>query len=274
MKWHIEGRLLADYVDGRADAVSGNSVEQHVVRCSACRSHLNDLVDDPMLTTVWDRVLDTVQAPTPSLGERLLRRAGVTPGDALLLWAAPAFRAPWLAATLVTLAFATLAAASSETRGMLLFVLVAPLLPVAGVALAYGPDADEAHEATVPTPYPALRLVLLRTVAVLATTLPVTLVAGLLLPGSPAVAVAWLAPSLAGVALTLALSTWLSVARSAICVALGWGVLAASLAGPASGSPALSLEPWFIPAYLALAVASAAVLVLRGDHLAHLGGSS
>lgn len=274
MTWHIEQRLLADYAQGRTDVATASSVEQHVVGCGTCRSGLNDLVDDHLLVDVWDRILDAAQTPRPAPGERLLRRVGLTPGDALLLWAAPAFRAPWLAATLVTLAFATLAAVSSESRGLLLFVLVAPLLPLAGVALAYGPDADPAYEATGATPYSALRLILLRSLAVLATTVPVTLLAGALLPGHPAIAVAWLAPAIAAVALTLCLSTWLGVTRAAVIVGLGWAVGAIAVAGPGSTSPGLALHPSFIPVYVGLAAVSAVVLVLRGDHLAHLGGSS
>lgn len=272
--WHLPDDLLAAYAGGRAGAADGSSVEQHVVRCARCRTHLNALVESPLVAEVWERVQQSVQAPRPSVAERLLRRAGMSPEDALLLWTAPAFRAPWLVASVVTLVFATVAALSSETRGLLVFVLVAPLVPVAGVALAYGPDADEAHEVTVPVPYSALRLVLLRTLAVVATTVPVTLLAGALLPGSPGAAVAWLAPCVAAVAATLALSTWFSVTRAAGGVAAAWAVLAGVLAGPASDTPELVLAPSVVPAYVVLAVASTVVLLVRGDRLTHLGGSS
>ncbi len=271
MTWHLDERLLLAYVGGRADAVRGNSVEQHVLRCADCRARLNQMVHDPMLAVVWGRVEEAVQSPTPR-AQRALHRLGVPDQDALLLWAAPAFRAPWLAAIAITLAFTTLATLSSDSRGLVFFVLVAPLIPVAGVALAYGPDADEAHETAAPTPYSALRLVLLRTVAVLATTMPATVAASALVPGSHVLAVAWLAPAVAAVAATLALSTWMRVTWAAIGVAVGWCVLTAVLAGPALSTPTLVLSAALLPAYVVLALASIAVLVRRGDHLAHLGG--
>lgn len=273
MTWHLDEHLLLAYVDGRADAVRGNSVEQHVVRCADCRARLNEMVHDPMLGMVWDRVQEAVQSPA-ARAHRVLHRLGLPEHDALLLWAAPAFRAPWLAATAVTLAFVTLATFSADGRSLMFFVLVAPLIPVAGVALAYGPDADEAHETAAPTPYSALRLVLLRTVAVMATTLPATLAAGALVPGGHLLTVAWLAPAVAAVAATLALSTWMRVTWAAIGVAVGWCVLTAALAGPALSTPTLALSAALLPAYAVLALASIAVLVRRGDHLAHLGGSA
>jgi hypothetical protein len=45
--------------------------------------------------------------------------------------------------------------------------MAAPLVPLVGVAVAYGPEADPAHELTATAPYSGLRLVLLRTAAVL-----------------------------------------------------------------------------------------------------------
>lgn len=274
MTWHLEDRALADYVAGRADGVGGSSVEQHVVGCGTCRARLNGLVATPALDAVWDRVLDAVQAPRPALAERGLRSLGLRPEDALLLWSAPAFRTPWLLATVASLVFATLAGASSEARGLLVFVLVAPLIPVAGVALAYGPDADAAHEVGVPTPYPALRLVLLRSLAVMVTTAPLTLLAGILLPTGPGVALAWLVPCLTTVATTLALSTWCGATRAAGVVAAAWTSVSLVVAGPGSTAPGLVLAPSLLTAYVVLGLASTVVLLVRGDRLAHLGGTS
>jgi hypothetical protein len=270
-EWHVDEQTLRHYADGTAAALVAGSVEQHVLRCPTCRGRVNALVDPPFLTEVWDRVRDDVQAPRPAPAERLLARLGLPADQALLLWSAPAFRAPWLAATLLTLAFATLAASVDDRRGVVLFLVVAPLLPVAGVALAYGPDADPAFEVASATPFSALRLLLLRTVAVLATTVPVTVVAGLLVPGTGGLAVAWLAPSLAAVALTLAGATLTTVARSAAAASALWVVAVAVVAGPGLGSPTVAVAPSRLPVYVAVAVVSLVVVRVRDTHLNQLG---
>jgi hypothetical protein len=273
--WHLDGDLLVRYVDGRVDAATGSSVEQHLVRCEQCRTGVNVVAGSRPeafhLDDVWARLEEDLQAPRCSPVERLLTRLGMSADDVLLIWAAPAFRAPWLAATLVTLAFATFAAVVNDHRGLMLFLVVAPLLPVAGVALSYGPDADPAFEVGLATPYPALRLALLRTLAVLATTVPLTVAAGLLLPGHNWVAVAWLAPCLTAVAATMALSTWLSVTRSAIVVSCVWAAFVSILAGPGVLAPTVALAPAGLPGYALLAAISLAVVWVRGSHLNHLG---
>lgn len=278
MTWHVAQETLTGYVDGTVDAVAGSSVEQHLVQCADCRAEVGRLVgpvaEDPVLSRAWDGMLDRVEAPRPTLVERLLVRLGVAAEDALLLGTAPAFRTPWLAATLASVFFAALAAASADSRGMLLYLLVAPLIPVAGVALAYGPDADETWELGVAAPYSSVRLLLLRTVAVLVTTLPVIVGVGLLLPGQTPAAVAWLAPSLAGVALTLAAATWVSPGHAAVGVSCAWVALIAALSGPAFSMPWLVLAPERLPAYLAVAVVSGLVLRARIGRLHHLGGTS
>lgn len=277
-EWHLDDDLLSGYVHGTVDAARGSSVEQHVVRCAACRTALNALAAgaEPhrrVVEDVWTRVRDVAQARRASLVERLLVRLGLPADEALLLWSAPAFRTPWLASTLVTLAFATLAASVSDDRGVLLFLVVAPLLPVAGVALAYGPDADPAFEVSTATPFSSLRLLLLRTTAVLATTVPLTVVAGLVLPADD-LAVAWLAPSLAAVAATLAGSTWTTVARAAALVACLWTVSVVVVAGPDLAVPAPAFAPSRIPVYALVVVISLVVVRVRGSHLNQLGDPS
>jgi hypothetical protein len=275
--WHLDDDLLARYVDGTADATGGSSVEQHVLRCGGCRARVNALAaarpEAALVDEVWCRLQEDLQAPPMSLVERLLVRLGMAPDDALLLWATPAFRTPWLAATVLTLAFATVAASVSDHRGLLLFLVVAPLLPVAGVAMAYGPDADPAFEVAASTPYSALRLVLLRTLAVLATTVPLTVVAGLLVPGPDGMALAWLAPCLAAVATTMAASTWTSVTRAAIGVSAIWAS-AVAVAGPATHTPLLVVDGSRMPVFVVLAIVALAVVRLRGSNLDHLGGNA
>ncbi len=181
------------------------------------------------LTLVWGRIEEQVQAPARSLLERALTRLGVPEPDALLVAVAPSLRVSWLLGLAVTLGFAGVGAAYGGTRGLAFFLLVAPLVPVAGVALAYGPDVDPAYEVGVAAPYSSARLLLLRTGAVLATSLPLVLAAGLLVPSMSWTAVTWLLPALALTAVVLAASTWVRPTAVAVALAVLWtGVVGAA----------------------------------------------
>ena len=79
----------------------------------------------------------------------------------------------------------------------MLFLLVAPLLPLAGVAAAYGPLVDPAYELALAAPLGSLRLLLLRAVAVVAVDDAARRwPRALALPGLDWTAAAWLLPSL------------------------------------------------------------------------------
>ena len=132
---------------------------------------------------------------------------------------ASAFRGVWLTGVVAVLAFAALAAAVGHARGVWLFLAVAPIVPCLVVASSYDPWMDPALEPELVTPYPALRLILLRTIAVLALALPAVLLFGLVVPGETAFA--WLLPAVGFVAVVLAASTWVSPLRAAIAVSSG-----------------------------------------------------
>lgn len=270
--WHLDADALGAYAAGTSSPVLAASAEQHLIRCEDCRLALSGVLDLAHLDRVWQQVSAQVTAPPVSRLERLLMRLGVPESEALLLWAAPAFRTSWQASILLTLLFSFWAAVLSETRGLTLFLLVAPLLPVAGVALAYGPDADEIHELTVAAPYSSLRLLLLRTLAVLVTTMPVTVVLGMLLdPAMPPPA--WLMPSLSCVTLTLACSTWVGVTRAASGVGVVWLAVVAGLSGPRLDDPLPVLATESLASYAVVGVAAALVLWARSHHLNQIGAS-
>jgi hypothetical protein len=118
---------------------------------------------------------------------------------------ASAFRGVWLAGVAAVLTFAALAAAVGHARGLWFFLAVAPLAPCLVVAFSYDRRMDPALEPEMVTPYPALRLILLRTIAVLALALPAVLLLGLVVPGDAPFA--WLLPAIGFVAVVLA-ATW------------------------------------------------------------------
>ncbi len=204
--WHLDEATLRAYVDGHPLSVVGASVEAHLVDCPDCRVRLGELMPHQAVDRAWSAIRAHVEAPRRSLPERLIRWFGVSTETARLLVAVPAFRGAWLLGLFMVTLFAGLAALFAGEYGMTLFLIVAPLAPVAGVAASFGGDADPCHELVTVTPYSAVRMLLLRTAGVLATSLPVTLLAGLALPGPAWVGVAWLTPAAAGVALTLLLA--------------------------------------------------------------------
>ena len=196
--WHLDEATLRAYVDGRPLTVVGASVEAHLVDCPDCRMRLGEVMPHEVVDRAWSAIRAHVEAPRRSLPERLIRRLGISTETARLLVAVPAFRGAWLLGLFLVTLFAGLAALFTGKYGLVLFLIVAPLAPVAGVAASFGGDADPCHELVTVTPHPAVRMLLLRTAGVLVTSLPITLLAGLALPGPAWLGVAWLTPASRG----------------------------------------------------------------------------
>ncbi|MFJ4692164.1 zf-HC2 domain-containing protein [Streptomyces sp. NPDC088766] len=198
------------------------------------------------------------------------------PRLARVLWAAgPAVRGAWSVAVLVVaLGAVALAYGAGVTGARPLLLALAPVVPVLGVALSYGPHADPVHEIAAASPAGGLRLLLTRTAAVLLVCLPVLTLAGLLLPGPGAPgAAAWLLPGLALTLASLALAGYVGSRPGAAVTGGGWlcAVLAPALASP-SGAPLVRLAeqltvvldgPLAQGAWAAAAVLSAAALAAR-----------
>jgi hypothetical protein len=270
--WHVDDEALRRYVERIDSAAEGASVEQHVVACARCRARVNTAavaVDVAVvdLEAVWDRTRDAVEVPRPSAFERLLRAAGLPPHEARMVGVASAFRGVWLTGVAAVLAFAALAAKIGDAGGLWFFLAVAPVAPCLLVALSYDWRWDPALEPEMVTPYPALRLVLLRTIAVLALALPAVLLLGLVVPGqAPFV---WLLPAVGFVALVLAASTWVGPLNAATTVSGAW-LLAVWLLAMRAISPTVLLEARIQAAFLALAAASFCIFLARERHLSQL----
>jgi len=270
--WHLDDDTLRRYV-GRADSLAeGASAEQHLLSCEPCRARVNaaasvielSVID---LAMVWDRTRDAIEVPRPSVFERVLRAVGLPAHEARLVAVASAFRGVWLTGAAAVLAFAALAAAMGHARGVWLFLAVAPVVPCLVVASSYDPRMDPALEPELVTPYPALRLVLLRTIAVLALALPAVLLFGLAVPGETAFA--WLLPAVGFVAAVLAASTWVSPLRAAVAVSCAWLALV-SLLATRPGSPVAVIQGRAQAGFLVLAAASFGIFLLRRRQLRQL----
>jgi hypothetical protein len=263
--WHADAEALRGLVDGSIGPVLAASLESHVMRCPDCRKQLNTLAYTDPLEETWTAIRESVQAPPPGLVERALRRCGVSEESGRLLAAVPAMRAGWLLGVATVLAFAGIAALFSHDVGISLFLLVAPLTPVAGVAAAFGGDADPTHEIVTTTPYSAGRLLLLRTLAVLATCSPIAMVVGFALPGPAWLTVAWLSPAVAGIGVTLALALVLGLNNAGAAVGLVWAM--ATLAVSKIYDPLLLIGPVSQSVCLALVICSGAALFTNSQTL-------
>jgi hypothetical protein len=273
-RWHLDDALLTGWVDGSIGAVPAASVEQHVVACAQCRDRVRRAVNGeqrpelPELERGWAAVRNAVEVPPPSRLERALTACGLSAPDAMLAAAAPALRGAWLGVVAFVLLFVPAASyADARASGVTLFLLIAPLVPVAGVALAYSVEADPALEQEAATPYPKLRLVLLRVAAVLAVTLPMVAVAGVFLPAR--VSVLWLLPATGFTAAVLAVSTWTDPARAAIPIAVGWAVAVGAAAE--RGSSVAVLTGGYLLGYPLLIVGGLVAFIVRTRRLGVLG---
>jgi hypothetical protein len=258
--WHVADDDLRNYAAGAASVAAAASVETHVVRCAVCAAALTPAVDPGRLDAVWTEVADRLDRPRQGLLERLLIRAGVPADDARLLAATPGLRRGWFGALALAVALGLLATLIDGSGDATFVLLLAPVLPVAGVAAAFGRHADPAYDITVATPFSNLRLLLLRAVTVLATSVAVIGSLALALPDAAATA-AWLLPAFGLTLATLALATWWDVAVAAGLVGGTWAVLVCELARRrdisdlSDGSSQLGT--------LALAFVAAAVLARR-----------
>ena len=266
--WHLDEELAGRYADGALGSVLTASVEQHLTACAHCRALLAPHVDTPRLDTVWADVLERVEQPHRSLLERGLSRLGMDDATARLVAAAPSLRGAWVTGTTLVLALA-LVAAYVATNGVGLYLALAPLMPMVGVALAYGPMSDPAHEMVVATPYSQLRLLALRTAFVVTTTLVPAALAGLLLPGSPYLAVVWLLPALALTVGTVALSTRVAPHLAAVALGIAWLAFSLRALAPRRDPLLVTSSPVLLISTLVL-LGAAGFLYARRRDLAEL----
>ncbi|MDP2290321.1 MAG: zf-HC2 domain-containing protein [Actinomycetota bacterium] len=182
---------------------------------------------DQRLVANLDAIMGEISAPARSHFERALLSVRVPEPTARLVAATPVLRWAWFAAVGVVLLFAASAGAEQWQPGdqLAVFLALAPLVPVLGVALAYGPHADRSYEVAVAAPLSGLRLVLLRTISVVVAAAAVSLLTVVAAPTEGWLRLAWLLPSLATTTTALALATRLGVRRAATSVGIGWLVV-------------------------------------------------
>jgi len=271
--WHIPAELWESYRAGRLDPARVMSLEAHLERCPQCQEAAP--VDAGWVSASFTGVVAAVAGPRRTLPEKLLPRLGVAEHLAKLLAVTPIWNRARFIAVLAVLAFTVsfayaTAGTALDAFGLLPFLLAAPVLPVAGTALAYGGRADPVHELIAATPLAGARLLLLRTVTVLVTALVPAGLASQLLPGASLIAAAWLLPALALTIGTLALATRLPLPLAAAAIAAAW-VVGVLVAEGVSGQQMFAFQPAAQVGYATAAGLSALVLCLRLSYLDPVG---
>lgn len=266
MSWHLQTETLERYARGTMDAAQQFSAESHLVECSVCRASIASFVDEAGLERSWGVVSAEISVPRAGAVERFLEGLGIREHIARLLAATPSLRLSWLVAIATVLTLAVLVARGAA-NGYVLFLAVAPLLPLAGIAAAYGPGIDPTYEIGLVAPIRSLGLLLIRAIAVLVTTTGLSAVAALLLPGFDWRATAWLVPSLGLVTSSLALSTLIHPLRAAVAVAATWLACIAGSAALVSGpTPARAVFGGAMQSiFLLVTIGAAALLVARRE---------
>ncbi|MEU8933130.1 zf-HC2 domain-containing protein [Streptomyces sp. NPDC048409] len=301
--WHASEDVTLRYADGSLPEPDAWSLEKHLETCAGCAARVSAAVRHtaagPLLDEIRDAVLTSVspargarRTAAHGMPESTVRAVGGTarparahprpaPRAKAALWSlGPAVRGSWLLALLCVVLGALLLARAADYAGArTLLLTVAPVVPVAGVALSYGPHTDPLHEITAATPSGGLRLALTRTAAVLAVSLPALALTGAALPASGAPgAAAWLLPGLALTLGSLALASCVGCRTATAVTGGGWlaAVLVPAVAahgGPFTARLAAQLSARFDgsqAAWAAAAVACAALLAVRRHAFDHM----
>jgi hypothetical protein len=224
--WHVPDEDLRAYAGGAARPPWRWSTEAHLGTCPRCRRRLTEHTDPAAVHAGWARLDAELDAPRPGPAEALLVRLGVAAHTARLLACTPALRRSWLFAVVFTLLVTTGAAHLGRSMTVPIPLLaIAPLLPLIGVAISYGPRVDPSYELSVVAPLHTFRLLLLRCAAVLSATTMLTGAASIAVPGYGAVVLGWLVPSLALTLLSLALTPRFGPVAAPAAVGSGWVAL-------------------------------------------------
>lgn len=279
MTGHIPPQALAAYAaagtagdagrTGLGDAATW-TVEVHLEGCAQCRERLGALATPALRALLGDAreaILQQARTGPRPVPPRRFRRWYLRWTDWSLLGAAAMTCTAILAAVLLDWNFPDRPSA---------VLLLAPVAPLAGLAVAWSRRANPSWEVIAGTARAGLELLLRRTLAVLATVLPPLAVAGLALDRNPAL---WLLPCLTFTAATLLLGSRIGVPVAAAVLGGGWLAAVAVVSFAAGTGPALTaapaealLRPGTMPGWAAAAAILALLTVLRADHLRSTAG--
>ncbi|WIY05719.1 zf-HC2 domain-containing protein [Amycolatopsis mongoliensis] len=268
---HASDELIAEYVAGYglpADRLWG--LEAHLETCRACRARLADVAPvQPVVDLVWNRLgVEIELSGVPFHGQPVRPRARYRSRRRWLdTWVTPVML-PWLGMiVLVTLLAALLDHFGESVLKVTAVQLLAPVLPVLGVAASWARGLDPAYEVVVATPRAGLYLIARRTLAVLLVVLPVLGVAGWLTGTALAL---WLLPSLAFTTGTLALGGLIGVTRAAYVLIAVW-VAGLLLPTVAAHEQTFALSTGALPVWAVIFALTSVVVALHKGAFTRLG---
>jgi hypothetical protein len=275
--------LLAEYAAGTLQTVAVWSVEAHLTACARCRSALSVHVDAERLARNRSVLLALAALGDGGRMRRLLCRCGLPEHLLRLLGATPSLRRSWLLSVVGVLAVVAGEAAAvkygwypaggpgrlsgyRDPEVLAPFLLLAPLLVLAGVAAAFLPMFDPASRLAAAAPFSGFTLLLVRSVSALTAALVPVIAAAFLLPGPGWMPLALLLPSLALCAFALAAATLMEPRAAAVTAGVLWAGPVLLLLATADGPlPIVQRNAQF--ACAAVLCGSAVVLLARRDRL-------
>ncbi|MBA2806333.1 zf-HC2 domain-containing protein [Streptomyces sp. KM273126] len=282
---HASMRIIDGYARGGADIAADEvwAVEAHLEECRVCRDRLSAAVmaqataaaaaqapavavRGPDVTALVDTVWSGLEPQLAATGPMPRRRRW---SARLSKWLTPTM-VPWLAMVAsVTLLALLLDLVGTDTDTgfgsgeVSLVLLLAPVLPVFGVAASWSRGLDPAYELTASVPRAGLHMVLRRTASVLVVVVPVLSVGGW---ATGVTAAQWLLPCLAFTSATLALGGVVGVNRAAVALVTVWaGVIVAPTL--ATSRTTFALQTDGLPVWgLILALGIGVVIARRGAY--------
>jgi hypothetical protein len=288
----VAPELVVGYARGELGTAAAWSVEVHLPACAACRTVLGAEADQLRLARNRSVLLARLALPAPGPAEGLAAWCGIPPHVWRLLSVTPSLRRSWMAGIGLVLAVAVGAAylipamgglgaagaggpgphpAGGPAVGLLPFLLLAPLLPLAGVAAAFHRRLDPAADLATAAPVSGIWLFCIRSVAVIAGALVPVVLATFVLPDSGWLPLLVVLPALAVSATALALATLTGPLAASMSAGAGWAAVAAGLS-LAVGSPASAYNGTAQVTSLAVIVGASCLLFAR-RHALDLGWS-
>ncbi|MFE4056428.1 zf-HC2 domain-containing protein [Streptomyces sp. NPDC059096] len=265
---HASPRLIHQYARGDILTATDEvwALESHLEGCGNCRERLAAAVaaETPELTSLLGAVRSGLDPLLDEVAPMPYRRWWTR----LSVWLTPVL-APWLVMPLcLTLIALLLEAAAPDFGEVSPMLLLAPVLPLAGVAASWSRWLDPAHELTAATPRAGLHLLLRRTTCVLALLIPVLLVGGW---AAGVAAAQWLLPALAFAAAALALGSAIGVNRAVVAMGTVWGAAILAPALITSRMPFV-LQPERLGLWGLLLVLGVGVVIARRSLYSARGG--
>jgi hypothetical protein len=270
MSWHVDETLVEQYTNGTAGDIGSASVESHLLSCDQCRRLIRETVSTTTLERMWDETAERIDAPRRGLLERVLTVVGLPSHVAKVIAVTRSLQAVWLLALVGVSVLAVLVA--HESPGPVPFLVLAPIVPTAGVALVFAAVVEPGEEMAAATPLGAFRLLLYRSGAVAVTSFLVLAFSSLTMPSARGAAL-WVLPALALTAAALAAGTRFDPMQSAIVLSGSWLALVTGLWTLESApndvvlQPELLLSPALQIGALAVFVCSSALFVARRHYV-------